>query len=165
MFCSFKNIQSNQLTFKFINMKKLFFIPFLMSIFMLGVTSCSSDDDASNNPSINQVVTNVTSGTWRVTLFSEGGVNHTSDFAGYNFTFAANNVITAENDNSTVIGTWITGTDDSTLKMILSFDVFAGPFEEISEDWRILSSTSTKLELRHVSGGDSSIDLLTFQKN
>jgi hypothetical protein len=145
-------------------MKKLFFIPFLMSIFMLGMTSCSSDDDASNNPSINQVNANVSSGTWRVSLFSEDGVNHTSDFAGYNFTFAANNVITAEN-GSTVLGTWITGTDDSTSKMILSFDVFAGPFEEISEDWRILSSTSTKLELRHVSGGDGSIDLLTFQKN
>ncbi len=132
---------------------------------MLSVVACSSDDDASNNPSISQVVTNVSSGTWRVTLFSEGGVNQTSDFAGYNFTFAANNVVTAENGSSTVLGTWITGTDDSTLKMILSFDVLAGPFEEISEDWRILSSTSTKLELRHVSGGDGSIDLLTFQKN
>jgi hypothetical protein len=165
MFCSFKNIQSNQLTFKFINMKKLFFIPFLMSIFTFGMTSCSSDDDASNNPSINQVNANVSSGTWRVILFSEDGVNHTSDFAGYNFLFASNNLMSAENESTTVEGTWITGTDDSNPKMILSFDVFAGPFEEISEDWRILSSTSTKLELRHVSGGDGSIDLLTFQKN
>lgn len=59
-------------------------------------------------------------------------------------------------------GTWSTGTDDSTPKFIIAFSATNGPFEEISEDWRILSITSSKMELKHVSSGDGSIDLLIF---
>ncbi|GGD15654.1 hypothetical protein GCM10011343_03250 [Flavobacterium orientale] len=128
---------------------------------------CSSDDDnnSSNNPNITDVNNNVVNGTWKVTLFSEDGANQTSNYAGYDFTFAANNVLTAVNSSNTMTGSWTTGTDDSTPKMVINFTVINGPFEEISEDWRILSSSSTKLELKHISGGDGSVDLLTFQKN
>ena len=149
-------------------MKKLILFPLLCSIFLLNVASmCSSDDDnnSSDNPNIVEVNNNVVNGTWKVTLFSEGGSNQTSNYSGYNFTFAANNVLTAVNSSNTITGTWTTGIDDSTPKMVINFSVINGPFEEISEDWRILSSSSTKLELKHISGGDGSIDLLTFQKN
>ena len=38
-------------------------------------------------------------------------------------------------------------------------------FAELTEDWDILESTSTKLRLKHTSGGDGSVDFLTFEKN
>jgi predicted nucleotidyltransferase len=43
---------------------------------------------------------------------------------------------------------------------------FSSPsdFEELSEDWEIISQTATKIELRHVSGGGGGTDLLTFGK-
>jgi hypothetical protein len=128
---------------------------------------CSSDDDnnSSNNPNITDRNNNVANGTWEVILFSEDGTNQTSNYSGYDFTFTANNVLTVVNSSNTMTGTWTTGKDDSTPKMVINFAVINGPFEEISEDWRILSSSSTKLELKHISGGDGSIDLLTFQKN
>lgn len=144
-------------------MKKIMFMPFLAVIFVLNVASmCSNDDD---QPSSSNVSNLITSGTWRITLFSEDGVNQTSQFNGYNFTFESGGLITANNGSNTLNGTWITGTDDSTPKLIINFNVTNGPFEEISEDWRILSSSTSKIELRHVSGGDGSVDLLTFQKN
>lgn len=149
-------------------MKKLFFIPLLFSIFMLNVAStCSNDDDSSssNNPSIDDVNNNVVSGAWNVTLFSESGSTQTSNFSGYNFNFATNGTLTAVNGNTTMTGTWSTGTDDSTPKMYINFNVSNGSFEEISEDWRILSNSSSKIELKHISGGDGSIDLLTFEKS
>ena len=49
--------------------------------------------------------------------------------------------------------------------MDISFTATSGHFESISEDWRVLSSTASKIELKHISGGDGSIDLLTFEKN
>lgn len=149
-------------------MKKLFLIPLLFCVFMLNVAStCSNDDDSSssNNPSIIEVNNNVVTGAWQVTLFSESGSNQTSNFSGYNFNFTTGGVLTAVNGSTTVTGTWSTGTDDSTPKMYINFNVSNGPFEEISEDWIILSNSSSKIELKHISGGDGSIDLLTFEKS
>lgn len=149
-------------------MKKFFLIPLLFGVFMLNVAStCSNDDDDNNSSSaiITQTQNSVVNGTWRVTLFSENGSNQTSQFSNYDFVFGTNGAVTAENGRTTMNGTWTTGTDDSTPKFIINFSATNGPFEEISEDWRILAASATRIELTHVSGGDGSIDLLTFQKN
>lgn len=154
-------------------MKKFFLIPLLFSVFMLNVAStCSNDDDSNddddNNSSsaiITQTQNTFVNGSWRVTLFSEDGSNQTSQFSNYDFVFGTNGTVTAENGSTTMNGTWTTGTDDSTPKFIINFSATNGPFEEISEDWRILTASATKVELKHVSGGDGSIDLLTFEKN
>lgn len=135
---------------------------------MLNVASmCSSDDDSSddNSPSTSNVNTNVTSGTWRVTLFQEDGTNQTSNFNGYNFSINSNGTMVAVNGSTTKNGTWSTYSDSGTTKFDIVFLDNNGPFEEISEDWRVLTSSASKLELKHVSGGDGSIDLLTFEKN
>lgn len=135
---------------------------------MLNVASmCSSDDDSSddNSPSTSNVNTNVTSGTWRVTLFQEDGTNQTSNFNGYDFSINSNGTMVAVNGSTTKNGNWSTYSDSGTTKFDIVFLDNNGPFEEISEDWRVLSSSASKLELKHVSGGDGSIDLLTFEKN
>ncbi|MFH6602868.1 hypothetical protein ACEZ3G_05225 [Maribacter algicola] len=38
-------------------------------------------------------------------------------------------------------------------------------FNRLSQDWEIISYTSSKIELVHVSGGNGGTDLLTFEKN
>ena len=35
---------------------------------------------------------------------------------------------------------------------------------QLSEDWEIIFLTNTKIELRHVSGGNGGADILTFEK-
>lgn len=50
----------------------------------------------------------------------------------------------------------------------IDFNIFfASPadFAELSEDWDIISHSASKIELKHVSGGDGGTDLLTFEKN
>jgi len=161
-------IHEHQKNNRYLVSKKRVLIPMLTVLFMLNVASmCSNDDDSSSSSSqvVNDTQTAVVSGTWRVTLFSEDGSNQTSNFSNYNFTFNSNGTLTAANGSTTMNGTWSAGTDDSTPKMFINFNVTNGPFEEISEDWRILSNSSSKIELNHISGGDGSIDLLTFQKN
>lgn len=138
----------------------------LALLIILPLLSCNSDDSPSSNSQLaSQVQSQAVNGTWNVSLFNEDGVNKTSLFEGFNFVFTVDGTVSATNNTDLVSGTWVTGVDDSTPKFILFFVVSSGPFEEISEDWRILSVSPTKMEFRHVSGGDGSIDLLTFTKN
>lgn len=50
----------------------------------------------------------------------------------------------------------------------IDFNIFfASPanFNELSEDWDVVSHSPSKIDLIHISGGDGSTDLLTFEKN
>lgn len=153
-------------------MKKLFFIPVLMSIFFLNIASTCSNDDDNNNSSADPspVVNTVTSGTWRVTSFIEDTTDHTTDFTGYNFTFAVANVLTATNGTTTNTGVWsvTNDSDDDDSSNDLDFNIaFSTPasFAELSEDYDIVSRTDTKIVLTHVSGGNGGTDFLTLEKN
>lgn len=135
-------------------------------------TSCSSDDDSNpstTNPSANDVINTVSSGTWRITSYLDSGQDETADFAGYNFTFGASNVLTATNGTNNYSGIWsVTNDDDSAND--LDFDIlFSNPapasFQDLSDDWDVVERTSTKVRLRDVSGGNGDTDYLTFEKN
>jgi len=148
-------------------MKNIFLFA-LFSFFIAGtLISCNSDDDSNsnNNSIIVQLEASIKVGAWRVSNFVEDGNNQTHHFNGYAFTFSENGAVSATNGTNTVTGTWTTSSSSSSgSKFILNFNATSGPFEEISEDWRIESVTSSKIDLKHVSGGDGSIDLLTFTK-
>lgn len=131
--------------------------------------SCSSDDDSANgnNPGDNSGTSEIlTNGMWKVTLFIEDQNTETNHFSGYEFDFKEDHTLVANNGSTTMTGTWALGTDDSTNKLIIVFPSASddSPFEEISEDWQILNRTDAKIELKHVSGGDATTDLLTFEK-
>lgn len=149
-------------------MKRNHFFPGLVVMFLLATAAlgCSNDDNGNSAPGITdaQVRTAITDGLWRVTLYDEGGVIQTSDYSGYSFDFNADGSMTATNGSSNKTGTWNSGPDSGSIKLTITFTDSDGPFESISEDWRVLTSTSSKIELKHVSGGDGSTDLLTFEK-
>jgi hypothetical protein len=46
----------------------------------------------------------------------------------------------------------------------VDFNLFFSQYEDLSDDWEVVNSSDTKLELKDVSGGDGSIDYLTFEK-
>ncbi len=121
------------------------------------------DDDDNSNGSTTEIVIE---GNWKVTLFQEDNSNQTAHFNGYAFDFETNGILTAVNGSNTQTGNWNNGGDDSANKLNIDFPSAQddSPFEEISEDWNIITKTVTKIELKHVSGGDGSIDLLTFEK-
>jgi hypothetical protein len=147
---------------------KNIFVFALFSFFIAGtLISCNSDDDSNsnNNSIIVQLEASVKVGAWRVSNFVEDGNNQTHHFNGYAFTFSENGTVSATNGANTVTGTWTTSSSSSSgSKFILNFNAASGPFEEISEDWRIETVTTVLIDLKHVSGGDGSIDLLTFAR-
>jgi len=105
----------------------------------------------------------LTSGTWYISYFQEDDDIETDDFAGYNFTFASNGTSIAVKNAITTNGTWDEFVDSGQNKLELTFN--GDDLDEIEEDWRIIEFSITVIKLKHVSGGDGSIDYLTFTKN
>lgn len=128
--------------------------------FSFVINSCNKDDKIS--PSNSSAV--LKDGTWKVTLFSEDGVNETHYFIGYSFVFMDNGTVKATSGSNVVNGTWATINDSGKTKLDLNFDD-VNNFDELDEDWEILTQNSSKIELKHVSGGNGTTDLLTFEKN
>jgi hypothetical protein len=117
------------------------------------------------------VINTVTSGTWRITLYEDNGVNETNNYSNYIFTFNSNGVLTAANSPS-YNGTWSVTVSNSNVGSQdgLDFNIaFVAPapsaFTDLTNDWGIISYTSTKIQLFDVSGGNGGTAYLTFEKN
>ena len=155
-------------------MKKIKLISAIMFLFIVTIfSSCSDEDDVAVNNSVDltPVINTVNTGTWRITFYQDSGVDETSDFSGYNFSFGAGNILSATNGTNTYTGTWSVTSDnsnDDSPSNDLDFNIaFSAPanFAELTEDWNIISYTATKVQLVHVSGGGGGTDYVTFEKN
>ncbi|MFD0862041.1 hypothetical protein ACFQ1M_07465 [Sungkyunkwania multivorans] len=158
-------------------MKTLLFRMLLvvLSISLMSST-CSSDDDdiIDNSQEIAAVKNTAEDGTWRITSFVDSGQDETNDFNDYNFTFASDGTLTATNGSNTVTGTWSV-TDDSNSSSSSSSDdidfniAFPVPatsvFEDLNDDWDIVSYSAAKISLIDISGGNGGTDTLVFEKN
>ena len=144
---------------------------FVLLVFTVMLMACSSNDDTSvNDNTKSQIETNLRSSTWVITKYMDSGVDELYHYTGYEFTFGDNNVLTATNGTNTISGTWnITNSSSSSSSSNdLDFNIFfSSPpdFEELTDDWDILTQTSTKIELIDVSGGSGETDYLTFERN
>ena len=145
----------------------------LLSVVM-GILSCSDDDQttvpAIQNQTQTQIETNVASGTWRISLFVDSGVDETKDFAGYKFIFNTNGVLDSGNGVNNYVGTWSISDRNSSddTQNDLDFNIFfnlTNDFEDLNDDWDFISNSATKIELIDISGGNGDTDLLTFEKN
>lgn len=141
-------------------------------VIIFTISSCSNDDDSTDDSSSNQdmVENTIQTGNWRVTKFIDSGDDETSNFSGYTFTFNSDNTLIATNGANTHNGTWsITDSNsgDDSLDDLHFNIFFATPadFEELTDDWDMLSRTDSKIELIDISGGNGGIDYLTFEKN
>jgi len=124
---------------------------------------------ACNKVKTKDVDKTITEGKWRVSHFSEDGVDETYHFSGYEFTFSDNGNVQAVGQSGTINGTWSTTEDSSNddsssdVDLILNFPA-TNDFDELSDDWDVLSQSKDKIELQDISGGDGSIDKLTFER-
>ena len=133
---------------------------FLLTSIILVSASCSRNSD---NLSVNPGQA-VVSGTWRVSLFKDSGNDETIDFAGYSFTFNTGGVLTVVKSSNTQNGTWNINSSSNKFSIDLGAKVTGNlPLGELTDDWKILSSSATEIKL----GDDnpSSNEFLTFTKN
>lgn len=146
----------------------------LLSIFLLSSTCSSDDDDGTpndNSGQIQQIMVEAQSGTWRITSYIDSGQDETSDFSGYNFLFESNGTLTATKDDLTRTGSWsVTDSSSNDSSDDIDFNIFfnvpeSDIFEDLNDDWDILSNSDTMIKLRDVSGGNGGTDTLTFERN
>lgn len=151
-------------------MRHLKLIPVLLISMsaLFSLASCTNDNPADLSPTV--VQNNVQAGAWKVTSFIDSGTDETNHFSGFTFTFDSNGTITATNNNLTYSGTWsITdnNSNDDSPNSDLDFNIFfnlSNDFEDLSEDWHIVSQSATRIELIHVSGGNGGTDTLIFER-
>ena len=160
----------------FIMINRFFISGFLALGFFLIAFSCSTDDSiiTDNTAEINQITNTAKSGTWHISSYIDSGQNETNDYTGYNFSFNDNGVLLASNGSNEIIGTWSitdennSSNDDSNDNDDIDFNIFfSSPpnFEELSDDWDIVTTSNSKIELIDISGGNGGTDTLTFEKN
>lgn len=115
---------------------------------------------ACKKKTIRSIENDMSDGTWKISLFQEDGFNETSDYEIYTFNFENNGSVIASNNGFSVTGSWNVGKDDGHVEFNLTLPI---PLDDLSDDWEVVSNSSTKLELKDVSG-DGSVDYLTFIK-
>ncbi len=128
--------------------------------------SCSNDDDINNN-NPQEIIEIVEGNTFIITKFIDSGTDETGYFSCYSFTFNSDGSLVATSNTNTYTGTWSvtnSSSDDSSneLDFNINFNL-TNNFEELNDDWDIISSTQNKIELIDVSGGNGGTDYLTFE--
>jgi len=146
--------------------------------------ACSKDESdtqeiTNNSNSAQQVTTLMTqTGSWKITYFWDTDKDETSNFSGYVFSFNSDGSLVAVKGSTTVSGSWSVlddsnnsssdddggSTDDDDFNIFFSVPT-TSDFDDLIDDWDIISVSATKIELTDVSGGNGGTDFLTFEKN
>ena len=154
----------------------------ILLISLVSLSSCSTSDDGDDNNNqnnnaaeIQQIEDAAESGTWRVASMVDSGQDETSDFNGYEFTFNPNGTISATNGVNTYTGSWSVtddsnSSDDSSSDDDIDFNIQFQvsddhDFDDLNDDWDVVSHSSTTISLIDISGGNGGTDTLVFQKN
>jgi hypothetical protein len=152
-------------------------ICFIMCLSLMSSCSSNDDDMNSNNNSVEiaQIENEVESGTWIIVSYIDSGQDETNDFNGYNFTFGSDGTLTANNGTNTMTGTWSlthsgNSNDDSNSDDDIDFNIFfpvpeTNDFEDLNDNWEIVTHNSNNISLIDVSGGNGGTDNLIFNKN
>jgi len=107
------------------------------------------------------LVAALTSGDWYVNYYFDD-TDETANYADYVFNYAMDHTATATDTNGTTNGSWSTSAGDETdLELNLNFGILP-PLDELADDWDVLEVTNDIIRLKDISGGNGSIDFLTF---
>lgn len=153
----------------------------LFGLFILMLVACETDEDSNNDDQmtaqeIEEANSIANSGAWTITNYNDDGQDETSDYNGYTFTFEDGGVLRATNGTTTLTGTWSvtedssnSSDDDSNDDDDIDFNIFFSvsddhDFDDLSDDWDIVSINATTMNLIDVSGGNGGTDRLTFNK-
>jgi len=129
------------------------------------IGACDEDDDNDHDEDDaddTELVHVLIDGHWAISYFFDD-IDKTAEFAGYVFTFFGNGTAKAINGNLVIEGLWYSNGDDGTLEIQLDFGENS-PLDELQDDWHIIEFDGMIIKLKDTSGGDNSIEYLTFER-
>lgn len=146
----------------------------LFALLFIGLLASCSKDDANDAQGIEEIRSTAVMGEWRITQLIDSGINETQEFADYSFIFSDNGTLTATSEENTITGRWSVindrdddDDDDDDLEFIIEFNVSdSSIFDDLDEDWDILTVSNNKITLVDDDDDDNEpSDLLTFERN
>lgn len=154
------------ITLKKYIMKKLFsYFPFLIfGSLLICLEACTHDafeDTRSENEKEKESIDLILiSGKWEISNFSTSGINKTSDFTYYEFTFTPSGILQAALHDTVIHnGSWEISyeDDDGDIELEIEFESGA-KCKKLDKDWEVDIFTNTNLKL------EDEGDVLTFTK-
>lgn len=122
-------------------------------------------DNNANDGDVAEIRNILMGGQWMVAKYTEGDKDETQNYAAFTFAFQAElavNVTTGET-GPTYPGLWrIIRDSEGELKCYLNFGL-ATAMQVLMDDWKIVSVTSSRIELKNISG-DNTTEILVFEK-
>jgi DNA/RNA endonuclease YhcR with UshA esterase domain len=128
-------------------------------------SSCSKD----NSGTTTAQKSNLSSGAWTVSYFTDSGKDETSDFSGYSFSFNTGGTLTVTGAGTTFNGTWSIksgsssggygSSDPDKLIITISGDK---QMDKVSKSWQIVKLNSTQIWLSD--DNPSSAEVLYFAR-
>ena len=121
-------------------------------------------DDSASDGDVAEIRSIAMEGPWNVALYKEEETDLTTSYAGMNFDFATmNQVEVSVNAAPMASGLWrVLRDSEEGLKFYINFDS-DDDLGELTEDWRVVSITSTRIELSDESD-DGTTETLVFEK-
>jgi hypothetical protein len=137
----------------------------LITVLVSISVSCNSDE---NKNTVDEITDTVKEGTWKISYLYNSGKDETANYAGYNFVFGGNTLLTAVKETNSYNGQWfvVKSTSDDDLFSTI-FQISIGPtdiFQDLNRDWKVIENTGSSLTLKDDSHGEKAIDYLTFEK-
>jgi hypothetical protein len=123
-------------------------------------------NDNAGDGDVSEIRNIMLGGLWNVASYEDEGVNETEDYAGMDFGFSNfNQVEVSINDDPIRAGLWrVIRNTDGELKFFLNLGDDNDALGDLTDDWKIVSVTSERIELMDVSGGDGTTEVLVFEK-
>ncbi|MCM4151748.1 hypothetical protein DHD05_09110 [Arenibacter sp. N53] len=122
-------------------------------------------DNNANDGDVPEIRNILMGGEWLVAKYMVGDNDETQNFAAFTFAFQAElavNVTTGET-GPTYPGLWrIIRDSEGELKCYLNFGL-ATAMQVLMDDWKIVSVSSSRIELKNISG-DNTTEILVFEK-
>lgn len=132
----------------------------LVAPFLFLLASCED-----SKVSTTDVSNTLKSGTWEITFYWNNNQDETAEFAAYDFIFASNNVVTANNGTNSEQGTWYvaeSGDEGDESDLVLYFGS-SFVFSELNDNWHVMEKSASRIHMQHINPGGGT-DLLTFEK-
>jgi hypothetical protein len=154
-------------------MKPLTLILLLGSFVLFSCDDATTDSKDNSSAKITEVENRAINGQqWRITNFSQASIDQTDLFKGFIFEFDSNNLLTSTNGSENLSGTWSVknnGSEDATKSEFenIAFTIgFTNPslFAGLSGNWKIVSITDSKIELRHANANGLQADVIQFER-
>lgn len=121
-------------------------------------------DDSTDDGDVTEIRSIIMDGSWNVALYQEGEIQLTTSYTGMEFNFSTmHQVEVLINADPMANGLWrVLRDSEEGLKFYINFDT-TNDLVELTNDWKVVSITSTRIELTDESD-DGSLDNLVFEK-